>query len=96
MKEGDWKKKKMAKSSLSALLVLLTPSFSSLSLLVLLAPLIAGNRAPSILEHPLDMTVARLETRFSSLFKSCGHFAHILSLHIYLAFMRSSMKGSFE
>ena len=67
----------MAKSALSALLVLLTPSFSSLSLLALLAPLIAGNRAPSILEHPLDMTVARLETRFSSLFKSCGNFTHI-------------------
>ena len=48
----------MVKSSLVALLVL--PSKSSLlALLVLLARAISANRAPSILEHPLDMTVAR-------------------------------------
>lgn len=31
------------------------------SLLLVLVPLVTANRAPTILEHPLDMTVARNE-----------------------------------
>ena len=67
--EGEnWREKKwkMVKSSLSALLLLLSP--------------ISGNRAPSILEHPLDMTVARWAPHLhfymspsQSLWNSCRH-----------------------
>ena len=50
----------MVKSSLLALLL----DKSLLALLVLFARAVSGNRAPSILEHPLDMTVARWAYHF--------------------------------
>ena len=50
---------------------------SLLALLVLLARAISGNRAPSILEHPLDMTVARWADQFHFILLQVVNYSYL-------------------